>query len=179
VRFLHPPCLLQQAKSIRGTSKIDEFNVNPHETSSEPHNDRHLSSVGTLTVLVVLVSSSAGEKDPTLNATYLQGTVFGTGVYAQSVNLISQYRSCSRGVLQLKPATGTKIKNGVLPLQISGKVAGGDIEGALQTTILNAVTSTLKIGDIRKAANHVMVCLPTGMSTSTPCHFVNDEPLNK
>jgi hypothetical protein len=70
---------------------------------------------------------------------------------------------CSNGKMWLAPASGNNAMNGVLNLKISAKIAGSDAL-AIQNILVTATNVALGTTDIRKAANHVLFCLPNDKS---------------
>lgn len=120
-----------------------------------------VSKTGDHTVLVVRVTSAAGE-DPGLTADQLQGSIFGSGPIPQSASLVSQYGACSLGKLTMRPASGNTVINGVIEIQYPGQIAGGNIVGSLQTALLQQTKNQLGISDLSQAATHIMFCLPSG-----------------
>jgi hypothetical protein len=134
------------------------------------HQQRQLttSPVGKHTVLVVLVSTTYGET-PGLTATQLEGSIFGIGPTPQSNTMVTQYSNCSHGLLKMLPATGNNVVNGILNLQLNSRVAGGDLEGAFQTTLYSATAAKLGVSAISQAATHIMYCLPPGTCALCTC----------
>jgi hypothetical protein len=142
-------------------------------SSSVRHRELAVSATGTQTVLVVLVSSTAGES-PGLTVDEVQGSVFGTGNssanYANAT-LVYQYGNCSNGVLQLKPATGPNVVGGVLQYVYPGTISGGSIDpgGAVYVGLTDGVLANFGYSSttsLKSVANHVMFCVPYGMLVS-------------
>lgn len=122
-------------------------------------------TAGIHTVLAVHLSSSYYDttsrtvltESPGLDTTQIQGTIFGIGSDAPGHDLLSQYRDCSFGALQLVPATGTNIVNGVAEVTLHEEIAGGEILGSLQDDIL---TATEKVVGSVDQYTHIIFCMP-------------------
>ncbi len=164
---------IPQAKANRTSRKIERP---PHVTTAPkylgevdtqtPSTRRDLTSAtGDHSVLVVIVTSTAGESDPTLNTTVVQGNVFGIGPSANPYNLVTHYGECSHYSINFVPASGNNVEYGVLTLLYNGTIAGSKILGSLQSDLLDATKATLGISNIQEAADHVMFCVPNGMGT--------------
>jgi hypothetical protein len=128
---------------------------------------RQLQSVepirGKHTILAVQLTSSftSGNNQmtehPGLTKGQIQGAIFGTGAYAPGHDLVSQYRDCSFGALNLEPASGTNIDFGVAEVRLSTPIAGGEILGSLQDDILEATEA--RVGSIDQF-DHIIYCMP-------------------
>ena len=119
--------------------------------------------VGTRSILAVQLSSSfmsgSGRKqeNPGLSSSEIEGSMFGTGPDAPGHDLVSQYNSCSFGALNLIPAVGPNIENGVVEVQLRKPIAGGEILGSLQDDILEATEEL--VGPLDQY-DHIIYCIP-------------------
>jgi hypothetical protein len=148
------------------SSALPKYLGRREHANQEHHRQLMNSPTGTHTVLAVVISSTEGETDPIANTTAVAGNLFGVGPMAQTVNVASQYSSCSSGKLQMVAATGNNVVNGVLAVKISTTIAGSNAL-VLQNALVTATNAALGITDIRKAATHVLFCLPNGTSPSS------------
>jgi hypothetical protein len=120
-------------------------------------------TIGTRSVLAIQLTTSFFEnsiqrtEDPGLDLAQIEGSIFGTGPYAPGHDVVSQYKACSYGKLNLEPATGSNIVNGVAEVTLSKAVAGGEILGSLQDDILEATEAV--VGSIDQYS-HVIFCVP-------------------
>jgi hypothetical protein len=131
---------------------------------ANPDRSRRLyPSTGQNSVLVVRVTTTAGE-DPGVSNGLLQGTIFGIGSSAQNATLISQYAACSQGKLTLFPFTGNNVVNGVLNVQYQGNISGNPVTGSIQSALNTLVLQGLGVSSLSQAADHLLFCLPDGMS---------------
>lgn len=95
-------------------------------------------------------------------------SVFGT--LGDPVNLVSQYKACSHGKLQFKPATGTGIQDGAVTAVVrKSKKAGDD---ALINAAIDVLKSTLGKSP-SQIADHVMFCMPPNVMTGIAWAYVN------
>jgi Gametolysin peptidase M11 len=119
--------------------------------------------VGKRTILAVqltttyLLDGQTKEEHPGMTKSEIEGSIFGTGLNAPGHDLVSQYRACSFGALDLRPAVGNGIQNGVVQVVMRKPVAGGEILGSLQDDILEAAEE--QIGSLEQF-DHIIFCIP-------------------
>lgn len=91
------------------------------------------------------------------------GGGFGTGVVAvkPKATVVEQYHKVSHGKLQLMPAQGSNIYNGVAQVEISQRVNDSSIDEGLGTNIL-ARTEQLVGVPLEEVADFIVFCLPDG-----------------
>jgi hypothetical protein len=138
---------------IASKNSIVEFSDNPFRPSS---NRRKLApSRGISSVLLVRVTATDGSVS--LNADTISDRVFGS-----SGTVRSTFSDCSFGKLQLEPATGPSVVDGVVELSVDMNFQGQTIK-SLENTLSTALTS--KIGSVHHL-DHVAFCVPAGTSLS-------------
>ena len=126
-------------------------------------NSNYELTIGTRSVLAVQLTTSFVEsgtrrsEDPGLSTTEIEGTIFGTGPDAPEHDVLSQYSACSHGALNLVPATGPNIVNGVAEVRLGRRIAGEEILGSLQDFILEATENV--VGSVDQYS-HVVFCIP-------------------
>lgn len=127
---------------------------------------RLVSTIGERSVLVVRVK--ANDVETTASEDELRDKVFGTD--GDALNLKSQVAACSYDQLSMNPSasrsgTSTAITDGVVTITIDSNVSGLDrtVVENLVTTELNSQFGVESPGEI---ADHVMYCLPNGLSPS-------------
>lgn len=119
--------------------------------------------LGTRSILAVelktsyTVGNTRYVEDPGMNQEEIEGAIFGTGPNAPGHDLVSQYRACSFGALNLVPASGTNIQNGVAEVRLRKSIAGGEILGSLQDEILEATEQ--RVGSLDQF-DHIIYCIP-------------------
>jgi hypothetical protein len=95
----------------------------------------------------------------------LSDSIFGTS--GGPVNLASQYEQCSYGQLTFRPATHTKVVDGVLTVSIGNTVTGVN-DAVIRNAAVDAAEAKLGVsgtdGLRYNVADHVMACLPPGTS---------------
>lgn len=118
---------------------------------------------GTRSILAVQLTTSFMSNNervtehPGMSKVEIQGSIFGTGQHAPGHDLVSQYRDCSFGALDLVPASGTNIQNGVAQVRLRKPIAGGEILGSLQDDILEATEE--RVGSLDQF-DHIIYCIP-------------------
>jgi len=120
--------------------------------------------VGTRTILAVQLTTSfisntgnQRQEHPGLSTSEIEGAMFGTGPDAPGHDLVSQYNACSFGALDMRPAVGPGIQNGVATVELRKQVAGDEILGSLQDDILEATEE--QIGSLDQF-DHIIYCIP-------------------
>ena len=109
--------------------------------------------IGTKKILIVKVSSI--DSKSTISEHDMSDAVFGT--YGDKRNLKSQYDACSYGQLDMVPANGFKIENGVLNLHL---MVPARLTPAPYLQYIAMATARMKAGPFRPRFDHVMLCLP-------------------
>jgi hypothetical protein len=99
----------------------------------------------------------------------ISNAIFGTG--GDQINLKERYASCSYGQLQMEPYSGTTKSGysipengnavGVVEVVINKKVKGAT-DSSIENAAFNAATALL--GNLKSQFDHVMLCLPPGIS---------------
>ncbi len=109
------------------------------------------------TALVIHVTANDFVTSGTPEA--LGDSVFGTD--GDEVNLSSQFSACSYGQLNLIPAQGTNITDGVVQLSIDM-----DVQGVSRGTVRNAVVAAgnALFGSLNAQADHILFALPPNTS---------------
>ena len=138
---------------MEGTSKID-FTV------ASSRKLREVQLTGTARVLVVQINSKDSQHEPNLGE-----TVFGDSDY----NLKNVYKACSRGQLEIQPATDSagKIHNGVFTVDLDVDLGDSDISAndyALENTATQMAEDALGIASLSDEYSHVMFCYPPGVT---------------
>lgn len=119
--------------------------------------------VGQRTILAVqlttafMLDGQTKEEHPGMTKSEIEGSIFGTGQNAPGHDLVSQYRACSFGALDFRPAVGNGIENGVVQVVMRKPVAGGEILGSLQDDILEAAEE--QMGSLEQF-DHIIFCIP-------------------
>jgi Gametolysin peptidase M11 len=119
--------------------------------------------VGERTILAVqltttfMLEGQTKEEHPGMTKSEIEGSIFGTGLNAPGHSLVSQYRACSFGALDFRPAVGNGIENGVAQVVMRKPVAGGEILGSLQDDILEAAEE--QMGSLGQF-DHIIFCIP-------------------
>ena len=116
------------------------------------------SVTGNRTVLVLRVT--ALDSQVTVSQQKISATTFGLGVSPEKLNLRSQFYACSFGKLDMKPAEGPDIFDGVGEIFVEQNVSG------TSTLALDNVLVTLteaKFGKIKDNYHHVVFCMPPGL----------------
>jgi hypothetical protein len=140
--------LTEDDSIIASESSIVEFSDLPFR----PSNRRKLArSRGTSSVLLVRVTATDGSVS--LNANTMSDRVFGSSGTARST-----FSDCSFGKLQLEPAKGPSVVDGVVELLVDMNIQGKTI-GSLENTLSTALTN--EIGSVSHF-DHVAFCVPAG-----------------
>jgi hypothetical protein len=130
----------------------------------EPHDGRFLLAPlpnrlqGNSSVLIVRVI--AQDAEVSVSREEISGYVFGIGKYAQPVNIHSQYQACSFGKLEILPAEGPGVVDGVLDLNVAVNVTGAD-PFALENAFVRATEAILG-SQMTTKYNHIVYCVPPG-----------------
>lgn len=103
----------------------------------------------------LMIHVTANDFSTTDTPAALADSVFGTA--GDEVNMTSQFGDCSYGQLQMMPAQGQNITNGVVELSININV-----EGESRGTVRNAVVAAGNqlFGSLYAQADHIMFALP-------------------
>jgi hypothetical protein len=118
---------------------------------------------GTRSVLAVQLTTSYMSdsfrqmEDSGVSTSQIEGSIFGTGPDSPGHSLVSQYKECSFGALNLEPARGPNIVDGVVEVQLNRPVAGGEILGSLQDDIIEAIEKRVGSVDLY---DHLIICIP-------------------
>jgi len=96
-------------------------------------------------------------EEPGLSSREIEGSIFGTGPNAPGHDLVSQYKECSFGALDIRPAEGVNIINGVAQVELRAPIAGGELLGSLQDDIIEATEEV--VGSLDQY-DHVIYCIP-------------------
>ena len=85
-----------------------------------------------------------------------------SGIFGNSINLKTMYEQCSGGNIQINPATGPNIVNGVATISLPRNVIGRTMQ-ELDPEVQLAATTVL--GDLKAGPwDFVMICLPKGVT---------------
>ena len=96
------------------------------------------------------------------SATSASASQLSTGIFGNSINLKTMYEACSGGNIQINPATGPNIVNGVATIPLSTNVVGRTIQ-ELDPEVQLAATAVL--GDLKAGPwDFVMIFLPKGVT---------------
>lgn len=124
--------------------------------SNERHHHRRQlarpNKKGVNTALIVYVT--ALDSQPTLSANTISERFFGS----EEESVASAFKSCSFGGLEIEPATGDLITNGVVELQLDIAVRGVKVS-SLENTMTEALTGLIGPLD---AYQHLVYCMPPG-----------------
>jgi hypothetical protein len=115
---------------------------------------------GTRRVLAVRITTSFGEQ-PEESVDEISRAIFGSisdDSENSSTSVVRQYHDVSHGQLQLIPATGNGIVNGVAQVQLDVQVAGKEVQLDLTSEILAATQAAL--GDLDLVADNYIFCIP-------------------
>jgi|Transcript_31371 hypothetical protein len=138
-----------------------------HETTKTNHRDLQMgsrSSKGRKRAVVVHITAKGGSKTP-FSPKHLSENFFGKR--DDSFSLSSQMNSCSHGQLDIVPATGKGITNGVYSMNVDIKPKSSDKFGR---DILNAALDQLRedfTENLEDSFDHIMVCIPKGVKPFT------------
>lgn len=144
----------------------DETNVVVGRPDRKNHNEgrRQLNSnyQGDKTVLVVRIKSTKDGLVTGHSETDLRNGVFGN----DNVNLMTIMDDCSHGKLKINPYQGTTTKGLVIQGGITTVEIGSAIQGVDMSLVAGSVLSALtaKAGDLPKQFDHVLLCMPKGVS---------------
>ena len=138
----------------------------PGLVNKKPKQRRRLSAVGTKRVIAVRVF---GGTDYPNSADYLSNKVFGTS--GDSVNLKSQYASCSYNQLVFEPGVFPNDDDraeavGVVNITLSGT-------GTLRTRLTQAINTKFGVGSPTAVADHFMFCLPSEEISGIAYAYIN------
>jgi len=131
-------------------------------------NRRRMTTIGTVSVLVVRVTSTASDTDID-NRINLAEYIFDTDTNREKgINVQSQFYECSNGAFQFTPfngetRTGVNIANGMHDYHINR-----DVTGEVSTDIRREVRLQLNsiLGSLEQF-NHILLCLPPGTRRRT------------
>jgi len=114
--------------------------------------------IGDQSVLVVRVI--AADRTTTADETALSNGIFGNGVDLH--NLVSQFKACSYGKLNLMKAD---VPNGVVTVRLpSIRTTQGD--GTMRNAITNELNEMFNVDSPSQLADYVIYCLPAGAFTN-------------
>ena len=108
-------------------------------------------------VLVVRVGSSGDGRTTSASASQLADDVF-----TDSVSLATQYKRCSYGKLEIVPATGSNVVNGVVTVSLNGKDINGEESATVRSWMTDAAQSRIGVSSLSASYDHVMFCQPPG-----------------
>mmetsp|Transcript_32111 Transcript_32111/g.78026 ORF Transcript_32111/g.78026 Transcript_32111/m.78026 type:complete len:350 (+) Transcript_32111:66-1115(+) len=130
-----------------------------HITFSHVQTRRKLkSSTGTQKVLVVRVTLSDG-KAPQSSASLMSDKVFGTS--GDVVNAKSVFEGCSHGKMQVVPATGSGVTNGVMELTSSAGSSGTDDQ--IYDDVLSKLRAHFSVSDLATSFEFILIAIPDGI----------------
>jgi len=112
---------------------------------------------GTRTVLVVRVT--ALDSEVSVSKADISASIFGLGDSVEIVNLRSQYSACSFGKIDMKPAEGHGIIDGVGEIFLNRNITGLNTL-SFENTL--AIMTEQKFGSIEDNFKHVVYCMPPG-----------------
>jgi hypothetical protein len=112
---------------------------------------------GTRTVLVVRVT--ALDSEVSVSKAVISASIFGLGDSVEIVNLRSQYSACSFGKIDMKPAEGHGIIDGVGEIFLNRNITGLNTL-SFENTL--AIMTEQKFGSIEDNFKHVVYCMPPG-----------------
>ena len=96
------------------------------------------------------------------SATSASESQLSSGIFGNSINLKTMYEQCSGGNIQINPATGPNIVNGVATISLSRNAIGRTIQ-ELDPEVQLAATAVL--GDLKAGPwDFVMICMPKGVT---------------
>lgn len=138
--------------------------VVPEGTNVKPYQRRKLLShkdytIGTKRVLAVRITSASGE-EPDESVEDIQAAIFGSGDDTSFTSVVHQYEAVSHGQLQLIPAQGSGIENGVIQVQLPDSFAGKEIQSDLTSNILAMTREAVGL-PLDEVAEHFIFCLPS------------------
>lgn len=117
---------------------------------------------GTMRVLAVRVRSITGE-EPEESLEEIEAGIFGTTTDVSLLPIASvtnQYRLASHGALDLQPASGPGIINGVTEITVNRQVVGSGVQADLSSAVLDATRDV--VGSLDEVADRFIFCLPNG-----------------
>ena len=138
-------------------------------------NQRHLTNyIGEYSVLVVRVI--AADRSTTSDETTLSNSVFGNGIDATSVNLVSQFKACSYDQMNFVKASNrsgksssmnnedVKIRNGIVTISLpTVSTAQGD--AYMRNTLTIELNEMFDVARPSQLADFLIYCLPKGTYT--------------
>jgi hypothetical protein len=128
------------------------------DIDDSPSQHRSLASAtGTGQVLVLRITYRG--ISPSLSADQLASRVFGLGNNPERHSLSSQIDACSFRQLQLRPAEGDDIVNGIAEISINKRVAGSNSVLALDNLVV--ANATRRFGRLSTQFAHVLFVFPS------------------
>jgi hypothetical protein len=116
---------------------------------------------GTQALLAVRVSSPT--ETPEESADDLHQVLFGKGSdTSDGLSVSEQIRAITHGQLVYQPASGFRIRSGVLDVAIKSTVKGNSVIDVLIPEMITALRDTLGTRKLDHIANRIMFCLPKG-----------------
>ena len=149
-------------KFINPTIDKTQYSISfDHVTTFEtyaPAKRRSLApSMGVNTVLVVRITYLGQE--PSKSANQLAARFFCTGPRADGVCAAERFASCSHGKLQVVPAVGTDIQNGIVEVSVNRAVSGTHSTNTLVNRVIEGLVDTY--GDLESQYQFLSFILPT------------------
>ena len=108
-------------------------------------------------ILVVRVGSSGDGKTTSASASQLADDIF-----FDNVSLATQYKRCSYNKLDIVPATGSNVVNGVVTVSLNGKDISGAESSTVRSWMTDAAEAKIGVGSLSGSYDHVMFCQPPG-----------------
>lgn len=121
---------------------------------------------GTRSVLVIRAEAGDAKTTPSENDLALM--IFGRGG-DNNFNLSSGYNECSYGQLKFEPIstlTNTAVSDGVHTVTITESVADSNSD-IIRDAMIAKAKSNLGVTDLRRVADHIMLCIPPGTSSGS------------
>ena len=135
-----------------------DFTITPmNHHIGDTYNRNMAQTQGTSTALVLRVSYQG--TGPTLSRNVLAGRIFGLGSRPVDVNLASQLFDCSFGKLQVIPAVGDNIIDGILEVAVNEAISGDNTVRLLENLAVEKAAKILGV-TLSHAYDHVLVVLP-------------------
>jgi hypothetical protein len=120
---------------------------------------QHSKTHGNKTVLILRVSSPDGTVE--LTKEQLSERTFGIGENVAARTVTSQYSDCSYGKLNLVPAQGNGVVDGVLEMNLASNVVDVDPE-FLEPIVAQQAENALGIQSLDETYDHIMFVFPWG-----------------
>lgn len=113
-------------------------------------------------LLAVRLLANGGTEVPPETLPDIRNAIFGSASTQNLPTVTSQYAAVSHGKLQIVPAQGPGIQDGVIEITMQASLATGNvsIQGPMLEDILRSTANAL--GDLDEVADHIIFCLPSG-----------------